>query len=209
MIRVGLADDHPLVREGLKAVIDGTSGMQVVAEASAFPEALRRLHDVGADVWVLDVSMPGGSILGTLQQLQAWGEGHRVLVLSMHPEDSLAVRILRAGAAGYLTKSRAPDELVTAIRRVHAGGRYIPPALAEKLLGLLDDADRPPHEALSDREYSVLMRLARGHRPTDIADELGLSVKTVSTYRSRVLDKLGLSSNADLIRYSLDHDLLS
>jgi DNA-binding NarL/FixJ family response regulator len=153
--------------------------------------------------------MPGRSGLEVLKELRQELPRVRILVLSMHPEDQYAVRALRAGAAGYLTKESAPDELVKAIRRIVAGGRYVSASLAEHLaLGLSDDAERSPHERLSDREYQVLCLLASGKSVSDVAEELALSVKTVSTYRARILEKMNLKNNAELTRYAIENHLV-
>ena len=183
--------------------------MAVVAEAADGHETLRAVREVPADVLVLDVRMPGPGFLETLSHVQARAPGLRVLVLSMQPEDHFALRTLRAGAAGYLSKERSSEELVSAIRKVHAGRRYLTSALAEQLAEGLDaESERPLHEGLSNRELEVLLRLARGHAAVDIAAELNLSPKTVSTYRARVLTKLSLRTNADLARYAVEQDLL-
>lgn len=209
MIRLLVADDHPVVREGLRRILDETPGMQVVGEARDGEEVLEQVGRQPADILLLDVSMPGPGFLGVLESVRAREPALRVLVLSVHPEDQYAVRALRAGAAGYLTKDHSPEALVEAIRKVALGGTYVSAGLAERLArGLRSDAGVPAHEALSDREYEVLCLLGSGRTVKDIAATLELSVKTVSTYRSRLLQKMGFESNADLVRYVATHGLL-
>ena len=209
MIRLLVADDHPVVREGLRRILDETPGMRVVGEARDGEEVLVQVGRLPADILLLDVSMPGPGFLGVLESVRAREPTLRVLVLSVHPEDQYAVRALRAGAAGYLTKDHSPEALVEAIRKVALGGTYVSAALAERLArGLHSDAGVPEHEALSDREYEVLCFLGSGRTVKDIAATLGLSVKTVSTYRSRLLQKMGFEANADLVRYVATHGLL-
>ncbi len=209
MIRVVIADDHAVVRRGLSQIIDETQGMQVVAEAKDGGEAIDRVRDTDLDVLVLDLNMPGRSGFDALNHLQAERPELPVLVLSMHAEDQYAVRVLRAGASGYLSKESAPDELIRAIRRVAGGNRYVSPAVAELLLTHLDgDTDTPLHERLSDREFQVMKMLAEGSSVKEIGASLSLSVKTVSTYRSRILEKMNMKSNADLTHYALKNDLI-
>jgi DNA-binding NarL/FixJ family response regulator len=209
MIRLLIADDHAVVRRGLKEILTAESDMVLVGEARSGPELLALARKERVDVVVLDITMPGRSGLEVLKELRQELPRVRILVLSMHPEDQYAVRALRAGAAGYLTKESAPDELVKAIRRIVAGGRYVSASLAEHLaLGLSDDAERSPHERLSDREYQVLCLLASGKSVSDVAEELALSVKTVSTYRARILEKMNLKNNAELTRYAIENHLV-
>jgi DNA-binding NarL/FixJ family response regulator len=209
MIRLLIADDHAVVRRGLKEILTAESDMVLVGEARSGPELLALARKERVDVVVLDITMPGRSGLEVLKELRQELPRVRILVLSMHPEDQYAVRALRAGAAGYLTKESAPDELVKAIRRIVAGGRYVSASLAEHLaLGLSDEAERSPHERLSDREYQVLCLLASGKSVSDVAEELALSVKTVSTYRARILEKMNLKNNAELTRYAIENHLV-
>ncbi len=209
MIRVLIADDHAVVRQGLKQILGETPDMTVVGEATTGLEALEKARAVAWDVMVLDISMPGRSGLDLLKDLRAEKSDRPVLILSMHAEDQFAVRLLKAGAAGYLTKESVPEELIKAIRKVVSGGRYVSPALAEKLAFEIDAAaGRPSHEALSDREFQVLRMIAAGRSVKEIADELALSVKTVSTYRARILEKMNLKTNADLIHYAIQNRLL-
>lgn len=208
MIRLLIADDHPIVREGLRRIAADQPGISVVAEAASANEALERLTGAAVDVMLLDVSMPGPTFIEVLQQVRRDHPSVRVLVLSVHPEDQWAVRALRAGAAGYLTKDHSPEQLIEAIRRVYRGGKYVTAALAEKLAtGLEAGGAATPHEGLSDREYEVLRALGAGLSVKDVAGRLGLSPKTVSTYRTRILEKMQLRTNADLVRYVRDHAL--
>lgn len=209
MIRVFIADDHPVVRAGLRGIIDAEAGLEVVGEAATGEELLSTIGRTPAEVLLLDVSMPGAGFLEVLRQLREQHPRLAVLVLSVHPEDQYAVRALRAGAAGYLTKDHSPEQLVAAIGKVHRGGKYVSPGLAEKLaIGLEIGAGQWPHESLSDREYEVLCLLGSGRTVKEIAGGLGLSPKTVSTYRARVLEKMKLATNADLVRYAAQHGLI-
>jgi len=209
MIKVCVIDDHAVVREGLKRIIAENPGMAVTAEAGDGHEALKVLQSHPCDVVLLDITMPNKSGLDVLKELHACTPALPVLVLSMHAEDQYAVRVLRAGAAGYLTKESAPAKLVQAIRKVVRGGKYVSQTLAEKLVYELDsDSSKAPHEALSDREYQVLCLIASGKTVTDIAEELALSVKTISTYRVRILEKLNMKNNAELTRYAIKESLV-
>lgn len=209
MIRLAIADDHPIVREGLRRIASDGVGISVTGEASTAAELFRLLARVAVDVVLLDVSMPGSTFVETLKELREKHPSVKVLVLSVHPEDQWAMRALRAGAAGYLTKDHSPEELVGAIRRVAGGGKYVSAPLAEKLAGLIDhDSKRAPHERLSDREFEVLRALGSGMAVKDVAEQLNLSAKTISTYRARLLEKMSLKSRADLVRYVVEHDLL-
>ena len=209
MIRLLIADDHPIVREGLKRIVADCVDMQVVGEAADTDEALARAKSADVDVLLLDISMPGPGFLNTMRRLRTEQPGLAVLVLSVHPEEQFAVRALRAGAVGYLTKDHTPEELGEAIRRVYRGGRYVSESLAENLaFELGPDAEVLPHELLSEREYQVLCRLGSGKSVKAIASELCLSPKTVGTYRTRVLEKMKLTSNAELIRYTVQHGLV-
>jgi two-component system invasion response regulator UvrY len=209
MIKVFVADDHAVVRRGVLQILEEAPDMVSVGEASTGREVLRAMRKHACDVLVLDISMPDGGGLEVLKQLQTLKPHLRVLILSMYPEKQYALRALKAGAAGYLTKESAPDELITAIRQVAEGGRYITQSLAEKLAAeLKSDVEKEPHETLSDREYQVMTLLAAGKSATEIAAELSLSVKTVSTYRARVLEKLRLSSTAEIIRFAIERGLV-
>ena len=209
MIRLLIADDHPIVREGLRRIVAEHSGMRLVDEAVDGQDVMAKLKAADVDVLLLDVNMPGPGFLNTLRRVTSERPDIRVLVLSVHPEDQFGVRSLRAGAAGYLTKERTPEELVEAIRRVHRGGKYITPALAESMaFHLGTNVEAPPHELLSDREFEVLGLFGSGKSVTEIAAHLTLSPKTVSTYKTRVLEKLKLKNDAALIRYTLEHGLV-
>lgn len=208
MIKVLIADDHPVVRRGLCQIIDEETDMTVVAEAAGAEEARAQVGADCCDVVVLDLSMPGVHGVDLLQELHELRPELPILVLSIHPEEQYALRCLKAGARGYIHKQSAGEELVGAIRTVVARRRYLSDALAEALLRDATPERRAPHEGLSTREYQVLMRLAGGRTVTDIAGEMSLSVKTVSTYRARMLEKLGVSSNAEATRYALEHQLL-
>lgn len=209
MIRLAIADDHPIVREGLRRIATEDAGIRVTGEAATAPELFRLLKATAVDVVLLDVSMPGATFVETLVNLREQHPTVKVLVLSVHPEDQWAMRALRSGAAGYLTKDHSPEQLVQAVRRVARGGKYVSEALAEKLAGLVDyGRTRAPHERLSDREFEVLRALGSGMAVKDVAAQLNLSAKTVSTYRARLLEKMGLKSKADLVRYVVVHELL-
>lgn len=208
MIRIVLADDHPVVRQGLHRVLEEREDIKVVAEVGTADELTTKLRDTPADVVLLDVAMPGPGVLEILRQLKATHPSLRCLVLSMYAEEQYAVRALKAGAAGYLTKDRPPEELIAAVQKVCRGGVHVSPTLAERLArGLAAGSERSPHEALSDREFEVLKQIAAGDSVKAIGARLGLSPKTVSTYRARILEKLGLKTNADLVRYALEHRL--
>jgi DNA-binding NarL/FixJ family response regulator len=209
MIRLAIADDHPIVRQGLRRIASEGAGISVVGEASTAGELFRLLAGAAVDVVLLDVSMPGSTFVETLRELREQHPSVKVLVLSVHPEDQWAVRALRGGAAGYLTKDHSPEQLVEAIHRVGRGGKYVSEMLAEKLAGLVDNGRTPsPHERLSDREFEVLRALGSGMAVKEVAEQLHLSAKTVSTYRARLLEKMGLKSRADLVRYVVEHELL-
>ncbi len=209
MIRALIADDHAVVRQGLKQILGDTPEMVVAGEATNGQEVLDKVRAETWDVVVLDISMPDRSGLDILKQLRSERPKLPVLVLSMHSEDQYAVRVLKAGASGYLTKDSAPDELVKAIRKVVSGGRYVSSLLAEKLaFEIGTDSSRLPHETLSDREFQVLRLIAAGKSVTEIAAELYLSVKTVSTYRARLLRKMNLGTNAELMHYAMQNHLI-
>jgi two-component system invasion response regulator UvrY len=208
MIRVLVADDHAVVRRGVRQIVNEAPDMVVSGEASTGHQVLQQVETYDYDVLVLDISMPEKNGLEVLKQLQVLKLDLHILILSMYPEKQYAMRALKAGAAGYLTKESAPDELVAAIRKVAQGEKYITQSLAEKLAADLEGTGRTfPHEALSDREYQVMILLAAGKSLTEIAEELSLSVKTVSTYRARILAKLSLRSTAEIIRYVFEHGL--
>ena len=209
MIRILVADDHAVVREGVKRIVADTSDLVVAGEASQGHEVLSQVAAWTYDVVLLDISMPGRSGLEVLQQLKREYPALSVLVFSMHPENQYALRAFKAGASGYLTKDSIPEELVAAIRKIVRGGRYVSPSLAEYLVvEVTTGSDKPLHASLSDREYQVLGLLASGKTVTEIANGLSLSVKTVSTHRSRILEKMHMKTNAELIHYAIRHRLI-
>jgi two-component system invasion response regulator UvrY len=209
MIRVLVADDHAVVRRGLVQILTEAPDMVVAGEASTGREVLQAVRKHDYDVLVLDIAMPEGGGLEVLQQLQTLKLDLHVLILSMYPERQYAVRALKTGAAGYLTKESVPDELIAAIRKVARGGKYVSQSLAEQLASELQgEVEKEPHQTLSGREYQVMILLAAGKSVTDVADKLSLSVKTVSTYRARILNKLNLKSTAEIIRYALERGLV-
>ncbi len=208
MLNILIADDHPIVRYGLKQILTETGQTAVVDEASNGTEVLSKVRQRDYDIVLLDISMPGMNGLDTLKELKAQRPDLPVLVLSIHPEEQYALRVLKAGASGYLTKDSAPDELMTAIQKVSSGRRYISPSLADRLaLNLQTNVELAAHETLSDREYHVMCLIASGKTVKDIAEELSLSVKTISTYRARILMKMRMDNNAELIRYAVQHEL--
>ena len=209
MIKIIIADDHPIVRAGMKQIISEAADMSVVDEAADGRQLLHKIREENFDVVILDITMPHIDGLDVLKQLKIEKPKLPIIILSIHPESQYALRVLKAGAAGYVTKTSAPEELIGAIRKVHRGGKYISPSIAEKLAFQLEaDFEVMPHEALSDREYQVLCMLASGKTVTEIADELALSVKTVSTYRSRILEKMNMKNNAELIHYAVQNKLV-
>lgn len=209
MIRILVADDHGVVRKGLTQIVADSPGMEVTGEAATSQEALELVRSKPFDVVILDIAMPGRGGLDILRELKAENPALKVLVLSMYPEEQYAIRSLRDGASAYLTKGSPPEELVQAIRTVAAGKRYITPSIADRLATYIEDSSQqPPHETLSDRELQVLVLIGSGKQLTEIAQELNLSIKTVSTYRARILLKMGMETNAHLIRYALQHGLV-
>jgi len=210
MLKVIVVDDHPVVREGLKRIIAESPELSVAAEAGDGEEALEMVRTRPCDVVLLDITLPKRNGLEVLKQIKSESPQLPVLIMSMHSEDEYAVRMLRAGASGYLTKESTPTSLLTAIKKVVVGGRYVSAQLAERLaFDLSHDTDKPAHEMLSDREYQVLVMLSSGKTVTEIATELVLSVKTISTYRVRVLEKLRLKNNAELTRYAIQKGLVA
>jgi DNA-binding NarL/FixJ family response regulator len=204
MTRVLLADDHKIVRDGLKRILGATSDLQVAGEAADGDELLKLVKAGDYDIAVVDLSMPGLSGIALVKRLKSEKPKLRVLVLSMHGELQYAARVLKAGASGYLNKDSAAEQLVGAIRKIAAGGVHIGEAAAASLVA----AEKSPHEALSDREFEVLRLLVEGLGPTEIGERLHLSVKTVSTHKTRILEKLNLGSTAELVRYALEHKLV-
>jgi len=208
-IRVLIADDHAIIRQGLKQILSDTDDMEVSGEADGGIPAIQLIREKPYDVVLLDVSMPDRNGIDTLKQIKKEMPKLPVLMLSMHPEEQYAIRALRAGAAGYLSKQGAPEQLVIAIRQVASGKKYVSAAVAEELANAIgEDLERPPHEKLSDREYQTLCMISSGKTLTQIAEQLNLSVKTVSVYRARLLEKMKLRNNAELTHYGLKHGLV-
>jgi two-component system, NarL family, invasion response regulator UvrY len=208
MIKILIADDHSIVREGLKQILSDSPDMVVAGEASSGQEVLAKLQADRWDLVVLDISLPDHNGLEVLGQINSLHPKLPVLILSMHAEEQYIVRALKAGAAGYMTKESAADQLITAIRKVAQGGKYVNPAIAEKLFFDLLEEPVQPHKTLSRREYQVFCMIASGKTITEIAQELFLSVKTVSTHRTRILQKMSMSNNAELIRYAIRNGLV-
>ncbi len=209
MIHILIADDHAILRRGLKEILMGELEGTIFHEAGSAQHVLDQIQTHACDLLILDITMPGRSGLDLLRDLQQLRPELPVLVLSMHPENQYAKRVLRAGAAGYMNKETAPKELVKAVRKVLAGGRYVSAELAEKLAADLSANDpRLPHERLSDREFEVVRMIASGKTSSQIAEELHLSVTTVSTYRARILEKMGMANNAELMRYAMHNKLI-
>jgi two-component system, NarL family, invasion response regulator UvrY len=209
MIKILIADDHTMFREGLKHILAEYPDLVVADEANNGQEVLDKIWKNNYDMVLLDITMPGMTGLEALKQLKNDKPKLPVLILSMHPEEQYAIRVLRAGASGYLTKESAPDELITAIRKISQGKKYITPSLAERLASEFEaDSERPLHDILSDREYQVLCMIAAGKTLTHIAGELSLSIKTVSTYRTRIMEKMKMKTNAEVMHYVIKHQLL-
>ena len=209
MIRILIADDHAIVRRGLKQILEESTEMKVVAEAANGADALHWIRANDCDVALLDISMPGSSGIEVLKQLREEKPKLPVLILSIYPEDQYAVRLIKAGAAGYLTKESAPTEVVEAVRRVASGKKYISPTVAEMLADEIGAPDEKlPHQILSDREYQIFLLFASAKTPTEIAAALALSVKTVSTHRHRILEKMHLRNNAELMHYAIEKHLV-
>ncbi len=205
MIRILVADDHEIVRDGLKRILAAQPDLEVAAEAASGDQALALVKAGDYDVAMLDMSMPGLSGIDLIKRLKAEKPKLRILVLSMHGEHQYAARALKAGASGYLTKDSASEQLVGALRKIAAGGVHITEGVASSLIA---SPDKPPHETLSDREFEVMRLLVEGLGPTEIGERLHLSVKTVSTHKTRILEKLHLGSTAELVRYAMEHKLL-
>ena len=208
MIRVLLADDHTVVRRGLKQILAETEDIRTAGEVDSGAGVLRTVRERKYDIVLLDITLPDQNGLEVLGQLRNTNPSLPVLMLSVHPEEQYAIRALKEGAAGYLTKDSAPEEMVAAIRKVYRGGKYVSSALAERLAGLLGSQEKAPHESLSEREFQVMLLLANGKSVSEIANGLALSAKTVSTYRARLMGKLGVNSIAELVRYAMKHELI-
>ena len=210
MIKILIADDHAVVRQGLKQIITDEADMEVVGEAETGAQVLQFVAADQLDVVILDITMPGGkSGLDLLPEIKQLRPLIKILILSMHAEEQFAVRALKSGASGYITKQSAPTELVRAIRKVQSGGKYLSQSIAEQLAFFYsDDANKPLHEKLSDREFQVLRMIATGQTLREIADELNISEKTVGTYRMRILEKMKMTRNAELIRYAVHNKII-
>lgn len=209
MIKILIADDHPLVREGLSKILKEEIDMEVVCKVSNGYDILKQIDNHTLDIIVMDISMPGISGIDVLNEIRAKSIKIPVLILSMHPEERYAIRVLKCGAAGYITKESAPEELIRAIRKIISGGKYITPTIAEKLAIEIElDKSKSPHEKLSDREFQVFCRIASGKSPQQIAEELCLSLTTISTYRVRILEKMDMKTNAELTHYAFQNHLI-
>ena len=208
MIRVITVDDHPVVRRGLKQIITAEQDMQVVGEAENAREALRVIRQTACDAVVLDITLPDASGLDVLSRLKYERPTLPVLIMSIHDEEPYALRVLKAGASGYLMKNSIPEELTRAIRKIAAGGKYISSSLAERLVSELSSPETPLHEKLSDREFQILCLIATGKSLKEIGEALCISGKTVSSYRARILEKMNMKTNADLVGYALQNKLI-
>ena len=209
MIKLLIADDHSIVRQGLKQIISDTSNMTVIDEAANGQEVLDKIESQQIDVLILDLNMPGKSGLEILKQIKKIRPKLPILVLTIYPEDQYAFRVLKAGASGYLTKESAPSELINAIEKVAHGGKYVTPSLAEKLAVYLEvNSDKPLYLTLSDREFQVMRQIASGKTLKEIAEKLCLSVKTISTYRARILEKMKMKTNAEITHYAFQNNLV-
>jgi len=209
MIKITIVDDHSIVRSGLVKILKEESDMMILAETSGYAELFASLKVAKPDIILLDISIPGKNGLEILKEVKQYYQSVKVLMLSMHPEDRFAVRAIKAGASGYVTKESASEELVRAIRQVYNGGKFITPSLTEKLVNYFEIlANKPEHEKLSDRELQIMNMIASGKKVKEIADELSLSPATIATYRARVLEKMNLKSNVELANYALRHNLV-
>jgi DNA-binding NarL/FixJ family response regulator len=208
MIRVITVDDHPVVRRGLKQIIAAEQDMQVVGEAENAREAIRVIRQTACDVVVLDITLPDASGLDVLSRLKSERPTLPVLIMSIHDEEPYALRVLKAGASGYLMKDSLPEELIKAIRKITSGGKYISPSIAERLASEFASPEKSPHEKLSDREFQIMCLIASGKSLKKIGETLFISDKTVSSYRARILEKMNMSTNSDLTRYALEHRLV-
>jgi len=209
VIRILIVDDHAIVRRGMTQILDGEPGLAIVGEADSAEDGLRKVREDSWDLVILDINLPGRNGLDLINQLHHDFPGLPILVLSMYSEDQYALRVLRAGAFGYLNKQSAPEELIKAIKRIHSGSKYISEALAVKIASGLDSSqDKPVEEVLSDREYQIMIMIASGKSISDIAANLSISVKTVSTYRKRTLIKLNMENNAELTSFAIRNGLV-
>jgi len=202
-----VVDDHPIVRKGICQILDDYAVETYIAEAGDASEAMKKFRERKYDLILLDINLPGRGGLDLLEDIKGYEPNIKVLMVSMYPEQQYAIRALRTGASGYLTKESAADELVVAVDKILKGGRYITQSIAEQIFDAIDKQG-PPHEALSNRELEVLIQIAKGRSLKDIGEMLALSEKTISTYRSRILEKMSMSSNADLVRYALQNKMI-
>ncbi|MFI5236312.1 MAG: response regulator [Ignavibacteriales bacterium] len=209
MIKIIIADDHPLIRKGIKDILEDEMDYEVVADA-AFPhEVLNGIKDFNPDILITDLSMPGRSGLDMISDVKQLYPKLPILVLTMHPEERFAVRALRAGVDGYLTKDTRPEEIIKAVRQIVSGRKFITPSIAEKLATEIDrDPNKLPHELLSDREFQVMCMIAAGEKVRNISSKLSLSIRTVHTYRTRILEKMNMKSDTELTLYAMEHRLL-
>jgi two-component system, NarL family, invasion response regulator UvrY len=209
VINLLIADDHALIREGLKKTLNGESDMKIIGDASNVAELFNQLERLAVNIVLLDITMPGESGLDALKDLHLKYPHIPVLILSFHPEHRFAVRALKAGASGYITKQSAPEELVQAIRKIAGGGKYVSASLAEELATELGtESNKLPHETLSDREFQVMRLIAAGKKSSEIAEELSVTPSTVNTYRMRIFEKMKMQSNVELSRYAVEHGLI-
>ena len=209
MIRVFIADDHPLIRKGIKEILEEEIDLKVIGEAAYPHEVLEGIQKYEPDILVTDLTMPGRSGLDLISDLKQLFPKLPILVLTMHPEERFAVRALKAGAYGYITKDSKPEELIKAIRQVVTGRKYITPSLAEKLATELNrDQNKQPHEILSDREFQIMRLISSGKKVSEIAEKLSISIRTVNTYRARILLKMNMKSNAELTLYAIENHLI-
>jgi two-component system, NarL family, invasion response regulator UvrY len=208
MIKVLLADDHTMVRAGLKQIIEEHPGMEVAAEADDGDKVIAILENNKFDILIMDIKMPGKPTLDVIKQVRILYPELQVLMLTMYSEEQFAMRFLKAGARGYMTKDTAPEELIIAIKKIAGGGKYLSAALAEKIAFEFTGDTSLPHTSLSDREFQVMLAIASGKPPKAIADELCLSIKTISTYRSRILQKMNLKNNSEIMHYAMHHALI-
>jgi len=210
MIKILLADDHPIIIKGLKIIIEEEDDMKVTGEARNGNEALDLMRKNDYDIAILDITMPKKTGVEVIEEMKYLKKKIPVLVLSVHPEDQFAMRVLKTGAKGYMTKESAPENIVDAIKKIIIGGKYISPTLAEKILSDINsDSDEAPHETLSNREFQIIVMIASGKTLKEIAEELNLNIKTISTYRQRILEKMNMTSNSELTRYVLDNKLMN
>ena len=202
-----IIDDHPVVRKGIRQILQDADGYVQVHEAGTAAEGMKKIRETDIDLILLDINLPGRSGLDMIEDIKQLKSDVKILVISMYPEEQYAIRALKSGASGYLTKVSAPDELLAAVQKIIRGGHYITQSIAEHIFDILDK-EGPLHQSLSNRELEVMIRLSNGEQIKDIANTLSLSEKTVSTYRSRILEKMKMKSNAELVRYALQNRLI-